>query len=109
MVHRVPNGIALQIYPDGRNAGRGVAGSGKGGARLPGRRRAQEIRPEAGIGSTGCRRRPHSRCFSSTPLLGLSLASIFLVYTGASITRVLFISAATFGAMSLYGHTPQRI
>jgi len=41
-------------------------------------------------------------------LLGLSLASIFLVYTGASISRVFFISAATFGAMSLYGYTTQR-
>jgi len=41
-------------------------------------------------------------------LLGLSLASIFLVYTDASITRVFFISAATFGAMSLYGYTTQR-
>ena len=34
-------------------------------------------------------------------LLGLALASIFLHYTGTSITRVFFISAATFGAMSL--------
>jgi uncharacterized protein len=41
-------------------------------------------------------------------LLGLSLATIFLAYTGASITRVFFISAATFGAMSLYGYTTQR-
>jgi uncharacterized protein len=41
-------------------------------------------------------------------LLGLSLASIFLVYTGTSITRVFFISAATFGAMSLYGYTTKR-
>src|SRR5215475_11378680 len=41
-------------------------------------------------------------------LLGLFLASIFLAYTGASITRVFFISAATFGAMSLYGYTTQR-
>ena len=41
-------------------------------------------------------------------LLGLSLASIFLVYTHESITRVFFISAATFGAMSLYGYTTQR-
>jgi FtsH-binding integral membrane protein len=41
-------------------------------------------------------------------LLGLSLGSIFLVYTGASITRVFFISAATFGAMSLWGYTTQR-
>jgi hypothetical protein len=41
-------------------------------------------------------------------LLGISLASIFLVYTGASITRVFFISATTFGAMSLYGYTTKR-
>jgi uncharacterized protein len=36
-------------------------------------------------------------------LLGLALASVFLQYTGASITRVFFISASTFGAMSLTG------
>jgi uncharacterized protein len=41
-------------------------------------------------------------------LLGLALSSIFLVYTGASITRVFFISAASFGALSLYGYTTQR-
>ena len=31
-----------------------------------------------------------------------------MVYTGASITRVFFISAATFGALSLWGYTTQR-
>src|SRR6202167_5100843 len=41
-------------------------------------------------------------------LLGLMLSSIFLAYTGASITRVFFISGATFGAMSLWGYTTQR-
>jgi hypothetical protein len=41
-------------------------------------------------------------------LLGLMLSSVFLAYTGASITRVFFISAATFGAMSLWGYTTQR-
>jgi FtsH-binding integral membrane protein len=41
-------------------------------------------------------------------LLGISLSSIFLVYTGQSITQVFFISAATFGAMSLWGYTTQR-
>jgi FtsH-binding integral membrane protein len=46
--------------------------------------------------------------FIYAALLGLSLASIFLVYTHASITRVFFISAATFGATSLYGYTTQR-
>jgi FtsH-binding integral membrane protein len=41
-------------------------------------------------------------------VMGLSLAGIFLVFTGASIARVFFISAATFGAMSLYGYTTRR-
>ncbi len=41
-------------------------------------------------------------------VLGLMLSSIFLAYTGTSITRVFFISAAAFGALSLYGYTTQR-
>jgi uncharacterized protein len=41
-------------------------------------------------------------------LLGLSLSSIFLAYSGVSISRVFFISAATFGATSLYGYTTKR-
>ncbi|MBN9137610.1 MAG: Bax inhibitor-1/YccA family protein, partial [Phyllobacterium sp.] len=41
-------------------------------------------------------------------LVGLSLAGIFLMYTGASITRVFFIAATTFGAMSLYGYTTRN-
>ncbi|WP_258170657.1 Bax inhibitor-1/YccA family protein [Burkholderia cepacia] len=38
-------------------------------------------------------------------LVGLPLAGIFLVYTGESIARVFFISAVTFGAMSIYGYS----
>ena len=41
-------------------------------------------------------------------LMGASLSSIFLVYTGASIARVFFITAGTFGAMSIYGYTTKR-
>jgi uncharacterized protein len=41
-------------------------------------------------------------------LLGAFLAPIFLVYVHASIVRVFFISAASFGALSLYGYTTQR-
>lgn len=41
-------------------------------------------------------------------VMGLSLSSIFAVYTDASIAKVFFISAATFGAMSLYGYTTKR-
>jgi FtsH-binding integral membrane protein len=41
-------------------------------------------------------------------LLGVALSTIFVQYTGVSITRVFFISAASFGALSLYGYTTQR-
>ncbi len=41
-------------------------------------------------------------------VMGLSMASIFLVFTYTSIARVFFITAATFGAMSLYGYTTRR-
>jgi uncharacterized protein len=41
-------------------------------------------------------------------LMGLSLSTIFLVFTGESIARVFFITAGTFGAMSLYGYTTKR-
>ena len=41
-------------------------------------------------------------------LMGLSLSSILLVYTGMSVTRVFFITSATFGAMSIYGYTTKR-
>jgi uncharacterized protein len=46
--------------------------------------------------------------FFYAALLGVSLTPIFIVYTGASIARVFFISAASFGALSLYGYTTQR-
>jgi len=42
-------------------------------------------------------------CFCAA--MGASLTSIFVVYTGESIVRVFFITAATFAAMSLYGYT----
>lgn len=41
-------------------------------------------------------------------LMGMSMASIFIVYTGSSIARVFFITAATFGSVSLYGYTTKR-
>ena len=37
--------------------------------------------------------------------MGASLTNIFLIYTGESIVRVFFITAATFAAMSIYGYT----
>ena len=41
-------------------------------------------------------------------VMGLSMASIFLVFTGTSIARTFFIAAAMFGATSLYGYTTKR-
>ena len=41
-------------------------------------------------------------------LFGLGLSGIFLAYTQASLTRVFFITAASFGALSLWGYTTQR-
>ncbi len=38
-------------------------------------------------------------------VMGLSLASVFLVFTGTSIARTFFIAATMFGATSLYGYT----
>lgn len=46
--------------------------------------------------------------WSFAVLMGVSLASIFLAYTGASVARVFFISAAVFGSMSLVGYTTKR-
>lgn len=41
-------------------------------------------------------------------VMGLSMASIFLVYAHESIARVFFITAGTFAATSLYGYTTKR-
>jgi FtsH-binding integral membrane protein len=41
-------------------------------------------------------------------LMGLSLSSIFFMYTGESITRVFLITSSVFGAMSLYGYVTKK-
>jgi len=41
-------------------------------------------------------------------LVGVSLSSIFLVFTATSITQTFFVTAAAFGALSLYGYTTNR-
>ena len=41
-------------------------------------------------------------------LMGLSLFSIFLIYTQTSILRVLFVTAGTFGLLSMYGYATKR-
>jgi uncharacterized protein len=46
--------------------------------------------------------------FAFSALMGISMSSIFLIYTGQSIVQVFFITAAAFGGLSLYGYTTTR-
>ena len=46
--------------------------------------------------------------FVYAALVGVSLSTLFHIYTSASITRVFFIAAATFGALSIFGYTTRR-
>ena len=46
--------------------------------------------------------------FAFAAVMGLSLSSIFHIYTGLSIAKVFFITAASFGALSLWGYTTNR-
>ena len=46
--------------------------------------------------------------FLYAALVGISLSTIFHIYTQSSITRVFFISAAAFGALSIWGYATQR-
>ncbi len=41
-------------------------------------------------------------------VMGLSMSSIFLVFTGQSIAQTFFVTAASFGALSLYGYTTKK-
>lgn len=41
-------------------------------------------------------------------LVGLSLSSIFIIYTGQSVVQTFFVTAASFGALSLFGYTTKR-
>ena len=64
-----------------------------------------------GLSFGGGRMRPATAQFLFwlyAALIGLSLASIFLFYTHTSITRVFFITAASFAALSLWGYTTRR-
>jgi uncharacterized protein len=46
--------------------------------------------------------------FAYAGLIGVMLSAIFLAYTGASITATFFTTAASFGALSIYGYTTKR-
>lgn len=46
--------------------------------------------------------------YAFAAVMGVSLGTIFIVYTAASVVQVLFITGASFGALSLYGYTTKR-
>ncbi len=46
--------------------------------------------------------------FAFSAVMGVSLASVFLVFTGASIARTFFIAAGMFLSVSLWGYTTKR-
>jgi FtsH-binding integral membrane protein len=46
--------------------------------------------------------------FLFSAAMGLSLSSLLLIYTGASVANAFFITSAAFGALSLYGYTTKR-
>jgi FtsH-binding integral membrane protein len=46
--------------------------------------------------------------WSFAAVMGISLSWIFLAFTGQSITQVFFVTAASFGALSLWGYTTKR-
>ena len=46
--------------------------------------------------------------FAFAAVMGASMSTMLLVFTGASVVRVFFITAATFGALSLWGYTTKR-
>jgi FtsH-binding integral membrane protein len=50
----------------------------------------------------------HATFWAFAAIMGVSISSIFLVYTGASIAQTFFVTAASFGALSLYGYTTKR-
>lgn len=62
--------------------------------------------PRAMVTKTANQLRGRFYLFAS--LMGVSMASLFLVFTGESIVRVFFITAATFLAMSLWGYTTKK-
>jgi uncharacterized protein len=43
-----------------------------------------------------------------TALMGVSLSLVLFRYTGASVARTFFVTAASFGGLSLYGYTTKR-
>jgi hypothetical protein len=46
--------------------------------------------------------------YAFASIMGISLSTIFIVYTAQSIARTFFVASSTFGLMSLYGYTTKK-
>jgi FtsH-binding integral membrane protein len=46
--------------------------------------------------------------YAFAAVMGLSISSIFLVFTGMSIVQIFFVTAIAFAALSLWGYTTQK-
>ena len=73
------------------------------------------LSPLAFVFAHELRRQPHVDRRRSRPcsgrfatVMGLSMSTIFLVYTGASIAQTFFATAAAFLGLSLYGYTTKK-
>lgn len=58
--------------------------------------------------SRGTPKQAQAAFWAFSALMGISLAPVLIAYTGASITRIFLITAAMFGAMSIYGYTTKK-
>ncbi len=58
--------------------------------------------------SRGSIRQVQGTFWAFAAVMGISLTPTVLAYTGASVTRIFLITAAMFGAMSLYGYTTRK-
>jgi len=50
----------------------------------------------------------HLAFWAFAAVMGVSISSIFLIYTGASITQIFFVTAAAFAGLSLWGYTTKK-
>ena len=60
------------------------------------------------VANRGTIRQTQAMFWGFSALMAVSLAPIFLIYTGASIARVFLITAASFGGLSIYGYTTKK-
>ncbi len=99
-VRRRQAGGAVALRPDALHDAAALGrDAGAAGLRLlPRRARQHACRPPTA----------RNLFIAFSAVMGVSMSSILLVFTGASVARVFFITAAAFGGLSLYGYMTKR-